>query len=105
MPTTEDIAEKLNYLIQDPDVKKTVTQVIGARMDAPARVVDHPHLCVEVHPDGLHASLGFLGLLNGVLGLCSQPVLVAHFDNDTKELLYFSAKVVRTPDPLPTVVN
>jgi hypothetical protein len=105
MLTTETIANKLNYLLQDPDIKPTIQALLGLGVPASKKVIDHPTICVEVHPDGLRASMGFLGLLNGVLRLCDQPVLVAHLDSDTEELLYFSAKVVREPQPEPTVVN
>lgn len=104
MLTTENIAGVLNKFIEEPEVRSAVSKIIGAGVPATDKVLNHPTILVEVDEDrGLQASVGFMGLLNGVLRVLKQPILVAHVDDDgTDDVVSFSARerVHREPDPV-----
>ncbi len=100
MLSTQNIADTLNTFIQEPEVKRVVSKLIGTGVPASDAVLHHPTILVEVdEAQGLQASLSFMGLLNGVLRVMSQPILVAHIDNDTQELLRFSTRDKVHPGP------
>ena len=99
MFTTDDMAKTLNKLIENPEVRRSVAELVAYGVRAPETLIDHPTVMVNVCSTGVNASLGFLGLLNGVLRLCGQHVLVAHYDSEMKELLYFSSKFMEPYKP------
>jgi len=63
---------RLNILIRDPDVKKVVTRLIEKRVSAKEELLDHPTIIVHTveQPEGFapKVEVGFLGLLNGLIG-------------------------------------
>ncbi len=59
----DELIERLNNLIEDPDVREAVGWLLEKSIQAPPSVVSHPTLQVN---ERLRISL--LGLLNGVVG-------------------------------------
>lgn len=66
----QDLALRLNKLMADPHAKKLILDLIETRVNVPLVLAGHPTIQVlELH-DGIdyHYQVGFLGLLNGIIG-------------------------------------
>lgn len=57
-----EIITRLNELIEDPDVAKDISAIIENRIVVSNATMEHPTIQVQGE------KLGFLGLLNGILG-------------------------------------
>jgi len=62
-----EIIARLNILIEDPEVRKDIDALIEARVEVSETTADHP--LIQVSEGG---RLGFLGLLNGIVGLIPE---------------------------------
>lgn len=62
----DELIERLNRLIGDADVAELVGKLIATRADAGGAIADHPTIQVC---DG---TVGFLGLLNGIVGVLPE---------------------------------
>lgn len=60
------VIERLNKLIETPEVRKDLKALIETRIPVEAETGLHPDIITERQGNRLH--LGFLGMLNGVLG-------------------------------------
>ena len=79
------IVTRLNELTQDTAIREDIQALMNQRIQPTPATMDHPS--IQVMPDGL----GFLGLLNGIVGGTGPAdYIVAHFDDDTGRLLRFS---------------
>lgn len=79
----ERIVQRLNGLIQDATARKAIESLIHRRIACPEL---EPHPTIQISPN---SEFGVLGLLNGIVG---GPLVIAHFDDDTGQLLRFSVK-------------
>lgn len=67
----DTVIDRLNAIIMDPSVRQDVKKLIETRVIAGAATAAHPSIIVQKNDDG-HDVLGFLGLLNGVVGTISD---------------------------------
>lgn len=69
----DTLIERLNRLLENPDVRKDITRLIDIRVPISGATMEHS--TIQVVPlnkkEGL---LGFIGLLNGIVGV--DPTLV-----------------------------
>jgi hypothetical protein len=102
--TDEEVADRmiarLNSMLEDEDVRKDVQALVETRIDVSQATADHATIQVTVSAG--RPILGFLGLLNGLVGTVQQGkfagwgLIAAEFtDADPSKLLRF----VRTDQP------
>lgn len=60
------VIERLNQLIKTPEVRQDLKALIETRIPVEAETGLHPDIITERRGNQLH--LGFMGMLNGVLG-------------------------------------
>lgn len=58
---------RLNEIIADPEVRADVHRLLGARVPCRQPTIDHPSIQAHI-VDGEDPTIGFLGLLNGIVG-------------------------------------
>lgn len=63
-----EIINRLNALIEDPVVKHELRAIIHMRLACNEQLLKHPTLQVEQAADDAPPTLGFLGVLNGLIG-------------------------------------
>lgn len=61
------LIERLNALISDPDVCKDVSRLIEQRVPCSQKTAEHP--TIQVNSGARNRTVGFLGLLNGIVGV------------------------------------
>ena len=95
----EELVRRLNGLIEEDDGDRHVRNFLGDLIEArvevdPQFVEDHPTIQGNIEDDG-KGYMGFLGLLNGMVGAMEDGwgYVAAHFDDDGK-LTHF---IVRDP--------
>jgi len=89
----DEIIKRLNALVQDPKIRKDIEQLIENRILVGEQTAAHPAIQVQHNAAG-DDTLGFLGLLNGVIGTLPEGKLkgwgyVAAVFNDAHELERF----------------
>lgn len=62
------IIERLNTLIEDPLVRHELGVIINFRFACADGLLSHPTIQVEQAADDAPPTLGFLGILNGLIG-------------------------------------
>lgn len=89
----QEIINRLNKLIEDPEVKTLLEQLIHNRVNVSERLADHPTVQVGKVSDGVqdYWQVGLLGLLNGIVGVKPNHwgYIAARYDTDTNEFLHF----------------
>ena len=91
----DELVRRLNELCEDPDVRSLCEPLISARVPALKSVWDHPTIQVQVADD--EGSVGFLGLINGIVGTVGDAVpgretwgyVAGVFDSETNALERF----------------
>lgn len=85
----DTIIDRLNIIIQDPSIREDVEKLIGMRVRASSASAAHPSIQVQKNDSGDNV-LGFLGLLNGIVGMIPDGRLkglgyvAAVFDSEGK---------------------
>jgi hypothetical protein len=80
----DEIIKRLNLLINDPNIKNDIEKLINTRIKVSSETCNHSTIQVDV------GSLGFLGLLNGIVGTLEHGskqgwgYISAEFDDDGK---------------------
>lgn len=66
-----ELIERLNRLIEDPDVRQLIGQLIETRVNVPASLANHPTIQINEVSDTISSyyQVGFLGILNGIVGI------------------------------------
>lgn len=82
----KELVSRLNLMINNPEAREFVQRLIETRIDG-AAVVQHPTIQV----DGLTNEVGFLGLLNGLVGVKSDQwgYIAIEFDTQSCNLVRF----------------
>jgi len=62
------LIERLNSLIEDPMVRDDVSKLIETRVECSNVTLSHPRIQAQ-QEEGKAACLGFLGVLNGAVGV------------------------------------
>ncbi|OPZ36149.1 MAG: hypothetical protein BWY99_02082 [Synergistetes bacterium ADurb.BinA166] len=57
---------RLNGILDDPDIRKDVNRLVETRIPVSKATADHR--TIQVTAEGEESTLGFLGLLNGLVG-------------------------------------
>jgi hypothetical protein len=87
------LIERLNDLIQDPKIREDISRLIDERIVVGEQTAAHATIQVQANAAGDN-TLGFLGLLNGLVGIMQEGKLrgwgyiMAVFDDD-KRLVRF----------------
>jgi len=94
-----ELVRRLNGLIEEDDGDRHIRNFIGSLIEArvevdPEFVDSHP--TIQGHVEDGKGYMGFLGLLNGIVGTLYDGgrYVAAHFDNDSK----FTHFIVRDPE-------
>ncbi len=107
----DEIIARLNKLIEHPEVRDDIGRLIESRVGCSRRTVDHPTIQAEVFHDdqqmvrvkpgceGPAGFVGFLGVLNGLVGSIpsGEPrsgwgYIAAEFDDDLKLVKFLRSK-------------
>lgn len=78
----DEIIKRLNALLQDPVTRVAINDLVETRVVVSTKLDDHPSIQV------VEGKLGFLGLLNGIVGAIPEGerkgwgLIVAYFDDD-----------------------
>jgi len=66
----DQLIVRLNKLIEDPAVRKLVSDLIEKRVEVPDSIFVHPTIITSERKtlDSTKVEVGFLGLLNGMVG-------------------------------------
>ncbi len=64
----DEVIARLNALIQDPNICVDIEKLINVRIGVSEQTIAHPTIQVAAESD----TLGFLGLLNGIVGTISE---------------------------------
>ena len=85
----DELIRRLNVLVVELEVRDAIEKLIDNRVEVGPKVVDHPTIQV-LFPN----RLGFLGLLNGIVGADADRwgYIAGNYDEDTKKLINFSRK-------------
>ncbi|MFA5203006.1 MAG: hypothetical protein WC708_01135 [Lentisphaeria bacterium] len=82
-----ELIEYLNTLIEiDPDA---IGELIEARVPCNEQLLNHPTVQVLKEDERAVPQVGFLGVLNGFMGV-SNGHIIASFDDETGKLLRFT---------------
>ena len=84
--TSEELADelilRLNSLLVDPDVASLIYRMMNDRLSVPARISSHATIQVNDEPGSLPGrnryAVGFVGLLNGLVGAIDKPDSTLH---------------------------
>lgn len=90
------IIDRLNVIIQDPNVREDVERLVETRIKATSQeTLDHPSI------QSIDGEVGFLGLLNGILGTIPEGkfkgwgYVMAVFDDDGKLMRFQDTRVAK----------
>lgn len=64
----DEVIARLNALIQDPNIRADLEKLINERIAVSKETIDHPTIQVAADSN----TLGFLGLLNGIVGTITE---------------------------------
>ena len=81
----QEIVDRLNKLVEDPETLEALDALINARVPVDPLLVDHP--TIQVSGDDDKPLVGFLGLLNGIVGARSNGWGYVAAEYDTDDLL------------------
>src|SRR5574338_1162649 len=71
----DEIINRLNTLITHPDICEDINRLIEVRVTCSEATADHPTIQVR---SGEKPAIGFLGLLNGIVGAVQEGKLAGH---------------------------
>lgn len=89
------LIQRLNTLIEDSLVRHEIGVFLNSRLACSDRLLEHPTIQVVRTAEGAPTRLGFLGLLNGLVGIIPEGpkkgwgLITAEFDDVTGALLCF----------------
>ncbi len=105
------LVTRLNALLQGgpPDVREALQRLIDTRVNISEELSEHPTIQCSMNPEGSSYCIGFLGVLNGLVGTQSEGnytgwgYIAANYDETTNDLLGFevldsSSKIVVLDD-------
>ena len=86
------ICTRLNTLLEDPGVREALQLLINTRVPVNEAVADHPTIqCSGTNPS--EYSVGFLGIINGIIG-GKGGHFIANFDDNSGQLLHFGTRTI-----------
>ncbi len=82
----KEVISRLNTLIARPAIRKDIETLLNVRVQASPETCEHP--TIQVH----HDMLGFMGLLNGIIGVDNEGdgLVSAHSVHLSGELSFFA---------------
>ena len=83
----DELILRLNNLIESEDIRYDVQLLLGEKIACSGAALQHPTL--QVDTEGSVPELGFLGLLNGLVGERSGMGYISAVFDDDGELLRF----------------
>jgi hypothetical protein len=65
----DEIIKRLNVLLEDPEVRTDISRLVERRVQCSEKTVNHPTIQTAQGDSGALPVFGFLGLLNGLVGV------------------------------------
>jgi hypothetical protein len=84
----DELIARLNKLIEDPAVRDDIGRLVEARIECSNQTAEHP--TIQAQTEAGRAVVGFLGVLNGLVGtiptgkLTGYGYIAAYVDDDNK---------------------
>lgn len=100
------VIARLNKLIEDPAVRIDVGRLIETRIACSDATLNHPTIQAGESAPGTGGTVGFLGVLNGIIGTIEGGALpgwgyvMAVFDDESQLERFRRTDVVPEPPPV-----